>query len=127
MTDVFGVSSSQTAYIRVRPASVPATDGPTAVITAPASVNVTSGANATVALSSSGSNCTAPACAYLWTVQCPSGTAKTYTLPSLLLVAGPGGDFDTTGQTAAFACNVTLTLTDANNKTGSAQTLITIT
>lgn len=93
---------------------------PTAVITGPSAVNVTVNASTTVQFTSNASTCNLPPCASLWLVQCPSGAARNYTGDPLSLVVGPGGDIDTTGQTSAFTCNVTLTLNDTQGQLSTA-------
>lgn len=126
VTDAFGVSESAFAFLVITPTEsgfLP----PKAVITAPTNVNVPANSSVPVQLSSNSSSCQDAPCTQAWTLACPNKPTIPYTGPSPLLTAGPGGDFDTTGATNPFTCNVTLVVTDKSEFTSNTTSSITIT
>lgn len=110
---------------------------PDAVTTGPYTETVTNGVNQTVAISGEGSNCTvftalAPPtnnCTYTWELSCEGAPPLNFTGINASLIAGPGGDVDTTGLPTGsnVTCNLTLTLEDGAGLTGTAVTTVTVT
>jgi hypothetical protein len=99
-----------------------------AATTGPYVNSVLNGTNATIQVSGVPSACGVLNCTYAWTLSCAGQPVQNFTGVAPSLVAGPGGNIDTTGVAVGgnVSCPLTLTVTDANGNSNSTTTSVTV-
>ena len=100
-----------------------------AVTTGPYNDTVTDGVNETILISGLPSTCGVQNCTYTWVLACPSpALPQSFGGITPSLIAGPGGNINTTGVASGgnVTCGLTLNVTDGSGATNTTTTTVTV-